>query len=679
VVLDLESELLEASKAGELEKVQRVLTAYPHIVNCRDLDGRHSTPLHFAAGYNRVAVCQYLLSHGADVHAKDKGGLVPLHNACSYGHFEVTDMLIQHGANVNVSDLWKFTPLHEAAAKGKYEIVRLLLQHGADDTKKNRDGHTPLGLVRDNDNEVADLLRGNAALLDAAKKGILARVQRLLTSENINCRDTQGRNSTPLHLAAGYNNLEVAEFLLEQGADVNAQDKGGLIPLHNASSYGHLDLAALLIKHNTTVNATDNWGFTPLHEAAQKGRTQLSALLLAHGADPFLRNQEGQTPLELATAEDVRSLLTDAMASHPSANSGDNNASTYVPTPPQLSPEETATVVMPSGASVALPSPGGTGRSFMLGSQGDGSVNGYESAHPHPNCITLSTVQGFLSSLCLEHLNEIFEREQITLDILAEMEHEDLKQIGITAYGYRHKLIKGMEKLVSKHGGVCSGLSGGMPCTLLIDLLPEDKEFITVEQELQSTIREHRDNGQSGGIFNRYNIVRIQKIQNRKLWDRYIHRKREVSLENGNQANERMLFHGSPFINAIVQKGFDERHAYIGGMFGAGIYFAENSSKSNQYVYGIGGGTGCPSHKDRSCYQCLRHLLMCRVTLGKSFVQYNAIKIAHAPPGHHSVMGTPSVGGLNYSEYVVYRGEQAYPEYLIAYQIVNPSETLESG
>ncbi|KAH3789246.1 hypothetical protein DPMN_167421 [Dreissena polymorpha] len=37
---------------------------------------------------------------------------------------------------------------------------------------------------------------------------------------------------------AGYNNVEVAEFLLENGADVNVQDKGGLIPLHNASSYG---------------------------------------------------------------------------------------------------------------------------------------------------------------------------------------------------------------------------------------------------------------------------------------------------------------------------------------------------------------------------------------------------------------------------------------------------------
>lgn len=69
-----------------------------------------------------------------------------------------------------------------------------------------------------------------------------------------------------------------------------------------------------------------------------------------------------------------------------------------------------------------------------------------------------------------------------------------------------------MTLLIVFIGGVCSGLSGGMPCTLLIDLLPEDKEFITVEQELQSTIREHRDNGLSGGIFNRYNIVRVSVL-----------------------------------------------------------------------------------------------------------------------------------------------------------------------
>ncbi|XP_068978039.1 tankyrase isoform X3 [Bombus fervidus] len=713
---DAEAQLLEASKSGDLAAVERILRTNPLAVNCRDLDGRHSTPLHFAAGFNRVPVVEYLLAHGADVHAKDKGGLVPLHNACSYGHYEVTELLVKHGASVNVADLWKFTPLHEAAAKGKYEIVRLLLRHGADATKKNRDGATPLDLVRDGDQDVADLLRGNSALLDAAKKGNLARVQRLVTQDNINCRDAQGRNSTPLHLAAGYNNLEVAEFLLERGADVNAQDKGGLIPLHNASSYGHLDIAALLIKYNTVVNATDKWGFTPLHEAAQKGRTQLCALLLAHGADPFSKNQEGQTPLDLACADDVRCLLQDAMASQqvvpsiPSGNSGvgvainlnSNGNNTINSRPPSIvavpvtppPPLTQETVIMPSGTAMTLCVPLARPSSCLSPMPPSETCSERDSKDSKDNS-NITTVAGFLQSLGLEHLLELFEREQITLDILAEMGHEDLKQVGVSAYGYRHKLIKGMEKLLNTTAGT-PWQPTITPGTLLVDLLAEDKEFLAVEEEMQSTIRQHRDNGHSGGIFSRYNIVRIQKVQNRKLWERYAHRRQEVAEEVGAaapsspstgsrttpgsslpQANERMLFHGSPFINAIVQKGFDERHAYIGGMFGAGIYFAEHSSKSNQYVYGICGGTGCPAHKDRSCYICHRHLLLCRVTLGKSFLQFSAMKMAHAPPGHHSVMGRPSQGGLAFPEYVVYRGEQAYPEYLITYQIARPQQ--ESG
>ena len=91
--------------------------------------------------------------------------------------------------------------------------------------------------------------------------------------------------------------IQVAEYLIEHGADVNAQDKGGLIPLHNASSYGHVEIAALLIKSNASVNATDRWAFTPLHEAAQKGRTQLCTLLLSHGADPSMKNQVKNTLL----------------------------------------------------------------------------------------------------------------------------------------------------------------------------------------------------------------------------------------------------------------------------------------------------------------------------------------------------------------------------------------------
>ncbi|XP_059387767.1 poly [ADP-ribose] polymerase tankyrase-2-like isoform X3 [Carassius carassius] len=668
---DTDRQLLEAAKSGDLEVVKKLCTLQN--VNCRDAEGRQSTPLHFAAGYNCVAVVEYLLQHRADVHAKDKGGLVPLHNACSYGHYEVAELLVLHGALVNVADLWKFTPLHEAAAKGKYEICKLLLQHGADPTKKNRDGNTPLDLVKEGDTDVQDLLRGDAALLDAAKKGCLSRVKKLCTPDNVNCRDTQGRHSTPLHLAAGYNNLEVAEYLLQHGAEVNSQDKGGLIPLHNAASYGHVDVAALLIKFNACVNATDKWAFTPLHEAAQKGRTQLCALLLAHGADPTLHNQEGQSPLDLVTADDVRALLTAAM-------------------PPSALPVCYKAQVISVSASVAVvPSTLKTSPPLL---SSDSSMDGQSRTFPELNtllsppgvegavgiemneeglAVELSISQ-FLHNLGLEHLLEIFDREQITLDVLVEMGHKELKEIGIIAYGHRHKIIKGAERLISGPQSLNPYLTQNTTNsgTILIDLAPDDKEFQSVEDEMQSTIREHRDGGHAGGVFNRYNIVKIQKVCNKKLWERYTHRRKEVSEENHNHSNERMLFHGSPFVNAIIHKGFDERHAYIGGMFGAGIYFAENSSKSNQYVNGIGGGTGCPLHKDRSCYMCQRHLLFCRVTLGKSFLQFSAMKMAHSPPGHHSVTGRPSVNGLALAEYVIYRGEQAYPEYLITYQIIKP-------
>ncbi|CAB3259440.1 unnamed protein product [Arctia plantaginis] len=753
--------LLEAARTGDVEGARSILDARPRLVNCRDVDGRHSTPLHFAAGYNRLPLAQLLLQRGADVHAKDKGGLVPLHNACSYGHYEVTELLVCAGAGVNAHDLWRFTPLHEAAAKGKADIVRLLLKHGADPSRRNRDGLTPLQLVRAGDCDTADALRGDAALLDAAKRGDLARARKLITPQNVNCRDSHGRNSTPLHLAAGYNNLEVAEALLEAGALVGARDKGGLVPLHNAASYGHVELAALLLRAGTPPNAADRWGFTPLHEAAHKARTQLCALLVstrptsppprplglhppargraqgahaalraagahaalraagehpphlpprpdrwgftplheaahkartqlcallvstrptspppqplglhppargraqgAHAAlraaDPYLKNQEGQTALDLAGAEDVRSLLQDAMTSA----AGEVGAA--APLPPPLPPPHMP-ILMPSGDTVPLALPVMPSNYWAEGSRGS-----LEDAAGRPASAlsTSESLQTFLTGIGLEQLTAALEREQITVDILSEMSHEDLRAVGVAAYGHRHRLLKAARHSLQ----AASEWYGG---TTLVEVTAPteegcaESEYSIVEREMQASVRAHRD--QAGGAFTHYNVVRIQKLVNGRLWERYQHRRREVCEEAG-APNERMLFHGSPFINAIVQKGFDERHAYIGGMFGAGIYFAEHSSKSNQYVYGFGGGSGCPAHKDRSCYLCHRQMLLCRVTLGRAFQLMSAMKMAHAPPGHHSVAGRPSQGGLCFPEYVVYRGEQAYPEYLITYQIVS--------
>jgi len=824
-----EFKLLDAARNGDLSVVNAILEADSQLVNCQDVDGRQSTPLHFAAGYNHPKVVKCLLEHGADIQAKDKGGLVPLHNSCSYGHYEVAELLIKYGADVNVTDQWDFSPLHEAASKSKPDIVRLLLKHGADPKKKNSNGKIPLDLVKSDDEEVRDLLMGDASLLDAAKCGNLQRVMRLLTPENVNCKDTEGRNSTALHLASGYNNIEVAEYLLQHGAHVNIPDKGGLIPLHNAASYGHLDVADLLIRYNTNVNATDRWGFTPLHEASQKGRTPLCALLLNHGADPTLRNLENQTALDLATAEDVRCLLMDAMAPldlkscassnskdsknkncltttntesatvisnehtlneqqifsgdgedsqevndlnrkltkiisgnsrnyselHQNANRTRNSSPNNVFPNNQATPNSSSIYEVPSAANLLLlqknsanvnedntpdsNKPDGSSHVTNTMSYRSNKTQDRNTSSSSPsNSPTLETkssttslnalstgsnestsnntkaivsissyidkgdlpsisMQDFLTNLNLPHLVEMFEKEMISIDILAEMGHEELKQIGVQAYGHRHKLLKAVEKLLlhtaamqqkQQQNGQSSTYSMFVDSSLnssqsdvqsrnakkyfqtsLVDLMSKQTEFKLVEEMMQSTKREHKD-GHAGGKFSSYKIHSIQRILNQRLWERYLHRRKEICEENRDCANEKMLFHGSLFVNSIVQKGFDERHAYIGGMFGAGIYFAENSSKSNQYVYGMGGGVGCPAHKDKSCYICKRQMLLCRVALGKSFFHFSALKLAHAPPGHHSIIGRPSGGGLTYPEYVVYRGEQSYPEYLVTYSLV---------
>lgn len=84
---------------------------------------------------------EHLIATGANVHARDDGGLIPLHNACSFGHAEVVQLLLSAGADPNARDNWNYTPLHEAAIKGKIDVCIVLLQHGADHTVRNAEGN----------------------------------------------------------------------------------------------------------------------------------------------------------------------------------------------------------------------------------------------------------------------------------------------------------------------------------------------------------------------------------------------------------------------------------------------------------------------------------------------------------------------------------------------------------
>eukprot|EP00049_Salpingoeca_infusionum_P002710 m.59061 g.59061 ORF g.59061 m.59061 type:complete len:805 (+) comp11745_c0_seq2:377-2791(+) len=144
--------------------------------------------------------------------------------------------------------------------------------------------------------------------------GDIAAVERILhKSPSVVHFADPSTKSTPLHVAAGYNHVDLVAFLLEHGADVNRPDASGFVPLHNAASFNHLDLVKLLLQQpGVQANAPDNWGYTPLHEAARKNHVNVAKLLLDHGANTSLKTTDThQTALDLAPeSSDVHLLLS---------------------------------------------------------------------------------------------------------------------------------------------------------------------------------------------------------------------------------------------------------------------------------------------------------------------------------------------------------------------------------
>ena len=109
-----------------------------------------------AAEKGNIKAVKQHLAGGADVDAKDEGGLTPLHNAAYEGHKETVELIIANGADVNAKDEGGLTPLHTTALEGNKEVVELLIAKGVDVNAKDVDGKTPLNSA---EGETADLLR----------------------------------------------------------------------------------------------------------------------------------------------------------------------------------------------------------------------------------------------------------------------------------------------------------------------------------------------------------------------------------------------------------------------------------------------------------------------------------------------------------------------------------------
>lgn len=108
---------------------------------------------------------------------------------------------------------------------------------------------------------------------------------------------------TGLHWACSGNRIDVADYLLRQGADVNSQDEANWTPLHIASSAGHEDIVRLLVEFKADVNCQTENGQTPLHYAASKNHLEIGEYLLRNGANPNLADKAKQLPLHRAAAK----------------------------------------------------------------------------------------------------------------------------------------------------------------------------------------------------------------------------------------------------------------------------------------------------------------------------------------------------------------------------------------
>jgi ankyrin repeat protein len=140
-------DLFESCAVGRLDLVKRFLVEAPERVN--EFAGDGFTSLGLAAFFGHEPVVEELLAAGADVNLSSNNAqrVAPLHSAIAGQHFGITEKLLSHGANVNARQESDFTPLHQAAHNGHRELVQLLLSRGADRNAQMKGGPTALDLA----------------------------------------------------------------------------------------------------------------------------------------------------------------------------------------------------------------------------------------------------------------------------------------------------------------------------------------------------------------------------------------------------------------------------------------------------------------------------------------------------------------------------------------------------
>ncbi|KAM3923288.1 protein phosphatase 1 regulatory subunit 12C isoform 3-T3 [Leptodactylus fuscus] len=172
-----------------------------------------------------------------------------------------------------------------------------------------------------------------AEFLAACAGGDLLEAEEMLRGEAgkeiIDSTNTDGISA--LHQACIDENLEVVEFLVNHGANVNQADNEGWTPLHVAASCGYMEIAEYLLKHSANIAAVNSDGDVPLDIAEDDCmETLLRAEITKRGIDIEVAKREEEEVmlqdarqwLNAGKIEDIKHPKTGASALHVAAAKG---------------------------------------------------------------------------------------------------------------------------------------------------------------------------------------------------------------------------------------------------------------------------------------------------------------------------------------------------------------------
>uniref|UniRef100_A0A803TNM7 Ankyrin 1 n=1 Tax=Anolis carolinensis TaxID=28377 RepID=A0A803TNM7_ANOCA len=307
---------LRAARSGNLDK------ALDHLRNGVDINTCNQNglnALHLASKEGHVKMVAELLHKEIVLETTTKKGNTALHIAALAGQEDVVRELVNFGANVNAQSQKGFTPLYMAAQENHLEVVKFLLENGANQNVATEDGFTPLAvaLQQGHENVVAHLInygtKGKVRLpaLHIAARNDDTRTAAVLLQNDPNADVLSKTGFTPLHIAAHYENLNVAQLLLNRGA--SPLPLNGITPLHIASRRGNIIMVRLLLDRGAQIETRTKDELTPLHCASRNGHVRIAEILLDHGAPIQAKTKNGLSPIHMASQGDhldcVRLLL----------------------------------------------------------------------------------------------------------------------------------------------------------------------------------------------------------------------------------------------------------------------------------------------------------------------------------------------------------------------------------